>query len=143
MTRQINFDMDGTIADLYGVNGWLNDLNNEDVKPYNEAKPMVNMNVLARLLNKLINQGYVVNIISWTSKNGSEDYNARVAEAKRAWIKKHLRSVKFSNVFVIPYGTAKQNYGVGILFDDEEANRNAWNGMAYDEKKIMEVLKAL
>ena len=30
MTAEIiNFDMDGTIANLYGVEGWLNDLINE------------------------------------------------------------------------------------------------------------------
>jgi len=141
--KQINFDMDGTIANLYGVDGWLNDIQNENTRPYTEAKPMMNMSALARVLNRLTNEGYSVNVISWTAKNGSEDYNARVAEAKRAWIAKHLKSVKFDNVFVIPYGTAKQNYGVGILFDDEEANRNAWNGTAYDEKDIIKVLKGL
>lgn len=143
MVRQINFDMDGTIANLYGENGWLEDIINEKVNPYVNAKPMVNMNSLARVLNRLIRNGYEVNIISWTAKNGTNEYNERIATAKREWITKHLKSVQFNNVYVIPYGTPKENYGFDILFDDEENNRNNWNGIAYDEKNIIEILKRL
>lgn len=143
MVRQINFDMDGTIANLYGENGWLEDIINERVNPYVNAKPLINMNSLARVLNRLIRNGYEVNIISWTAKNGTEEYNKRVEEAKKAWIAKHLNSVNFNNVYVIPYGTPKENYGFDILFDDEENNRNNWNGIAYDEKNIIEILKRL
>ena len=54
MTEKIiNFDLDGTIADLYGVDGWLNDLINGDTRPYDIAKPLVNMSALARRLNSL------------------------------------------------------------------------------------------
>lgn len=35
---RICFDMDGTIADLYGVENWLDYLIAEDVKPYAEAR---------------------------------------------------------------------------------------------------------
>lgn len=143
MVKQINFDMDGTIANLYGENGWLEDIINEKVNPYVNAKPMVNMNSLARVLNRLIRNGYEVNIISWTAKNGTNEYNERIAAAKREWIAKHLHSVQFNNVYVIPYGTPKENYGFDILFDDEENNRNNWNGIAYDEKNIIEILKRL
>ena len=55
---KICFDMDGTIADLYGVDGWLNYLIAEDIRPYKEAKPIVNMNVLARRLNALQRAGH-------------------------------------------------------------------------------------
>lgn len=143
MVRQINFDMDGTIANLYGENGWLEDIINEKVNPYVNAKPLINMNSLARVLNRLIRNGYEVNIISWTAKNGTNEYNERIAQAKREWIAKHLKSVQFNNVYVIPYGTPKENYGFDILFDDEENNRNNWNGIAYDEKNIIEILKRL
>ena len=34
---RICFDMDGTIANLYGVENWLAYLVAEDVKPYKEA----------------------------------------------------------------------------------------------------------
>ena len=141
--KEINFDMDGTIADLYGCNGWLDDIIAESVRPYEQARPLVNMNVLARLLNKKIANGYKVNIISWTAKNGSDEYNARVAEAKKQWLAVHLKSVRFNAVKVLPYGTPKQDHGCGVLFDDEEQNRVAWFGMAFDEKNIIEVLKTI
>lgn len=141
--KEINFDMDGTIANLYGEENWLNDLINERTTPYENAKPMVNMNSLARILNRLIANGYSVNIISWTSKNGTKEYNARVETAKRNWIAKHLKSVQFTAIKVIPYGEPKQNHGNGILFDDEEQNRKNWNGIAYDEKNIIKILKEM
>ena len=61
---RICFDMDGTIANLYGVENWLEYLIAEDVKPYAEAEVMLNMNSLARLLNKLQKQGNEIVIIS-------------------------------------------------------------------------------
>ena len=141
--KNIYFDMDGTIANLYGVEGWLDDIRAEHVRPYAEAKPMVNFSVLARVLNRLTRNGYSVNIISWTARGGSAEYNEAVAEAKRAWLAKHLPSVRFENVFIVPYGTPKQNFGFGVLFDDEKPNRDKWNGKAYDEKNIIAILKEI
>jgi hypothetical protein len=135
--------MDGTIADLYGVENWLEDLLHEDVRPYVEAAPLVNLRVLARLLNKLTKSGYTVNIISWTSRNGSAAYNEAVEKAKREWLARHLRSVRFTKIFILPYGTPKELYGEGILFDDEEHNREAWGAGAYTEKEIFQILKSL
>ena len=126
MERKIWFDMDGTIADFYGVNGWLADLETENARPYREAKGLVNLQVLARRLNRMIKAGYEINIVSWTSKNGSADFNAEVARVKREWLKKHLASVNFTNIDIIAYGTPKGEGREGILFDDEEANRNGW-----------------
>ena len=144
---EINFDMDGTIVNLYGVEDWLPMLQNEDTTPYEVAKPLVNFSHLARLLNKLLDKGATINIISWTSKNGSPEYNAAVAEVKRAYLAKHLPSVVFSNIFIVPYGTPKYTLAKGILFDDEPKNREAWrkhNGTySYDETDIINILKAL
>ena len=39
--KTIVFDMDGTIADLYGVKGWLNYLRNEDTTPYEKARLII------------------------------------------------------------------------------------------------------
>lgn len=143
MVKEIWFDMDGTIADLYGVNGWLEDLIAENTRPYAEAKPLINMNSLARILNRLTKEGWKVNIISWTSKGGTEEYNNRVAEVKKAWLKKHLNSVKFENIDIVPYGTPKGENRNGVLFDDEMQNRMAWNGMALNVNNIIETLKEI
>ena len=141
---RINFDMDGTIADLYGVEGWLEMLIAEDVKPYAKAKPMVNFSALARRLNALQKKGHEIAVISWTSKSGSPAYNAAVAETKKAWLAKHLPSVKWDAVAVIPYGTPKQSLcgsAEDVLFDDEEQNRHNWTGKAYGVNAILETLK--
>ena len=143
IVRQINFDMDGTLCDFYGVEGWLDDLNNYDTRPYAVAKPLLNLSVLARYLNKLQNKGYTINIISWLSKTSTADFDERVTRVKLEWLKKHLKSVKFDNITIISYGTPKQNFGKGILFDDETKNRDNWVGLAYDEKNILEILKNL
>lgn len=137
------FDMDGTIADLYGVENWLPMLRAENPAPYVAAAPLLKMQPLARKLNQLIARGYTVNIISWTSRGGSENYNNEVREAKLKWLKIHLSSVQFSEIHIVPYGTPKENFGTGILFDDEQKNRESWNGIAFDEKNIMEKLREL
>ena len=143
---KICFDMDGTIADLYGVENWLEYLLAENVKPYEAAKPLVNMSALARRLNTLQRKGYEIGVISWTSKNGSAEYNAEVEIAKRAWLRKHLASVKFDEINIVKYGTPKSLFcksADDILFDDEDQNRNSWNGKAYDVNNIIETLKAI
>lgn len=143
MEKIINFDMDGCIADLYGVENWLDDLRNENSRPYEIAKPLVNMSLLARLLNRLQKYGYTINIISWLSKTPSESYDKKVTIAKKNWLKTHLKSVKFDNIFIVPYGTPKHSLANGILFDDEIGNRKNWKGIAYDVDNIIGVLKNL
>jgi len=144
MTKAIWFDMDGTLANLYAVEGWLADIRSENVRPYAMAKPMLNFSLLARLLNRLQADGWKLGIISWTAKNGSEVYNLAVEMAKRAWLAQHLPSVEWDEIRVVRYGTDKLTAtGGGILFDDEEPNRNTWGDGAYDPQYIVEILKGL
>lgn len=143
-TKAIWFDMDGTIADLYAVEGWLAYLQAEDTTPYAQAKVMHNMAQLARLLHSAQRKGYTVGIISWTSKHGTQEYNKAVEQVKRAWLDKHLHSVQWDAIHVVEYGTNKYNVCKGgILFDDEQGNRDAWQGEAFTPDHIMEVLKNL
>ena len=141
---KIWFDMDGTIADLYGVDGWLDDLLNKRTRPYDKAKPLLNLSVLARYLNRLQGNGYEIGIISWTSKGGNDLFNGEVALAKMAWLHKHLHSVTWDHIKIVPYGTSKiKACGDGILFDDEEPNRNEWGEGAFSPETILETLKTL
>lgn len=146
MVKAIYFDMDGTIADLYGVENWLDSLIAEQTKPYREAKPLVDMRKLAKLLNELQNQGWKIGIISWLSRGGSDEYGDRVAKAKENWLSKHLGSVHFDEIKIAKYGTPKQflaDHAFGILFDDEQPNRDNWVGTAYDVHNILQVLTAI
>ena len=139
----INFDMDGTIADLYGIENWLEYLIAEDAFPYANARPLLHLSALARKLNALQRTGYNLAIISWLSKSGTEEYNKTVTEVKLNWLAKHLPSVNWNEIHIVPYGTPKQNFcnnPLDILFDDEERNRNSWTGRAYDVQNIMEIL---
>jgi len=139
----IYFDMDGTIADLYGVDDWLKKLRAEDASPYAEARPLVNLSRLARLLHKAQRNGYKVGVISWTSKNGSETYNAEVTVTKTKWLGKHLPSVKWDEIKIVAYGTPKSKLGSGILFDDEAPNRADWGESAFEPSQIFEILRSL
>ena len=143
MTKAIYFDMDGTIADLYGVDGWLDSLIAEQTKPYREAKPLVDMRKLGKLLNELQAQGWSIGVISWLSRSGSLSYSAVVTAAKYKWLADHLPSVNFDEIHVVPYGTPKAIFSSGsdVLFDDEEKNRTDWAGVAYDVQNILEILK--
>lgn len=143
MKKEIWFDMDGTIADLYGVDGWLDMLLNENAKPYEIAKPLVNMRELAKVLNRLIEKGWEIGVISWLAKNGTNDYNKKVATAKMKWLAKYLKSVKFAKIDIVEYGTPKQINRNGILFDDEKQNRENWLGIAYNVENIIQVLREL
>ena len=146
MTKAIYFDMDGTIANFYGVPNWLDYLIASDPTPYKVAKPLVNMNLLARLLNRLQAEGYHIGIVSWLSKCGTDEYNATVTSTKENWLNRHLHSVNWNEIVIVPYGTPKQmvvQFADGILFDDEEQNRANWIGTAYDVENIIEILKGL
>ena len=146
MIITINFDMDGTIADLYGVENWLEYLINEDTTPYAVAEPLLRLSALARRLNNLQRMGYELAIISWLSKSGSDEYNEAVTEVKRQWLAKHLPSVQWNRIIIVPYGTPKESFcgsPLDILFDDEERNRNNWTGRAFDVENIMEILKEI
>ena len=141
----IYFDMDGTIANLYAVENWLPMLRAYDPKPYLMAKPMHHMATLARMLNKAQAQGHELCIISWCSKESTADYDALVAQAKRAWLAKHLPSVHWDVVKIVPYGQNKwETCKSGILFDDEERNRMAWEaGKAFTPETIFTTLATL
>ena len=143
MEKMIWFDLDGTIADLYGVERWLEDLRTENVRPYREARPLVNMSALARVLHTAQKRGYKIGVVSWTSKGGSGSYAIMTKAAKRDWLKKHLPSVKWDRVDIITYGTPKHRGRRGILFDDEEANREAWGEGAYGVDNIIQTIRGL
>ena len=136
MSVKINFDMDGTLVNLYGVEDWLKKLVAEDETPYIDAKPCIDLRVFAIMINRLKRNGYEIGVISWLSKAGSPDYNKRVTKAKLEWLQKHLPSVEWDSIEIVPYGTQKERFNMGgdILFDDEQKNREEWTGFASMKK---------
>lgn len=145
MATTIWLDMDGTIADLYGVTNWLNMLIAEDETPYAIAKPLVRMATLARLLNNRQKKGYRIAIVTALAKNSTPDYDKAVKKAKIEWLNKHLPSVRFDEIKFVPYTYIKNNANSGndILFDDEARHLDAWTGTAVNAKQLIQTLKAL
>lgn len=146
MTKTLVFDMDGTIADLYAVTDWLENIIAENVRPYAIAEPMYNMNKLVNVINRLKENGWRVAIVSWTSKHGSKEYNKAVRKVKKEWLDRY--NFPYDELHVIKYGTPKsycmkKTGGFQILFDDEEPNRKAWrNGSTVNANEdIYKILK--
>lgn len=142
---KIWFDMDGTIADLYGVENWLEMLMAHDETPYAIAKPIVNLSVLARLMNKVQRKGFEICIISALAKDSTAEYDERVRNAKIKWLANHLKSVHFDEIRFVPYWYTKNdvNTGADVLFDDEERHLEKWTGTAVHASKMIETLKAI
>ena len=142
----IFFDMDGTIADLYGVENWLDYLMAGDAFPYENAKALLNLQALARVLNRLHRNGFRIEIISWLAKNSNAEYDEAVTLAKMRWLSVHLGSVSFDEINIVSYGICKDTFRhteTDILFDDEAQNRETWGGQAFGVENIIEILKAL
>lgn len=142
MTKTIYFDMDGTIANFYGVDGWLNDLVNHNARPYAVAKPLVNCSTLARMIHKAQKNGYRVGVISWLSKNSTSEFDREVTKVKMRWLASHLPSVVFDEINIVSYGTPKSTVATtkGFLFDDEIGNRTEWGEGARDVHNIFKDL---
>ena len=98
------------------------------------------MSRLAKALHKAQRNGEKIAVITWTAKAASRDYEERTAKAKRKWLAKHLPSVKWDKIIIVPYGTPKTECGEGILFDDNEKIRAAWGEGAYTPNEIFKVL---
>lgn len=129
--KMICFDMDGTIADLYGVEGWLPALENGIVFPYEIAKPMWDMIRLAEVLNELRKREIEIRIISWLAKNSTETYKGEVRQAKIEWLDRV--GFPYDKAHFIQYGATKADSVRRYLADDECAilvddNRKVCNG---------------
>lgn len=142
---KIWFDMDGTIVDFYGVEGWLEYLNNYDETPYTIAKPLVNLSLLARLMNRLQANGYEICVVTALSKVPTPEFDEKVIAAKKKWLKTHLKSVNFDEIRYVPYTFTKNDVNTGndILFDDENRHLEKWTGQAILAADMLNTLKAL
>ena len=147
--KMIVFDMDGTIADLYGVRGWLKDLQNESVRPYEKAKPLYNMFALNVIIRQLQEQGWRIAVTSWLAKGDhNKRYFDQIRAAKLEWLAKY--DFPYDEIHLVKYGTTKANCtrlygGFQILVDDVENIRKGWTlGATIDaNKNILPALKGL
>lgn len=149
LPKMICFDMDGTIADLYSVEGWLRDLRSENPRPYEEAKPMWDMEALAEVLEILSSMGVEIRIITWLAKDSTKEYKEAVRQAKLNWLEKY--NFPYTNFHGVAYGRTKadsirkylnENENA-ILIDDNAKVRNGWSmGETLNPKEI-DIVKVL
>ena len=144
----IYFDMDGTLADLYGVRPRLFNgvnmnvfqrLDNNDARVYGEAQP-IRRNV--ELLKDLKRRGYRIGIITagsrfppGTSSMVQAKMNADTQREKKQWLMRYGISV--DEFRFVPYGTPKINAASdrgGVLIDDEDKVLRTWPGMCMNAK---------
>lgn len=128
--KTLYFDMDGTIADLYGVENWLEDLRNCIARPYAIAEPLHEMDPLVNFLRQLSSQGWRIIILTWGPKESNPIFDKQVEEAKREWLRKY--QFPFQDFYLIPYGVPKALYAnhskfdLSILIDDDPQVRTDW-----------------
>ena len=130
MSKILVFDMDGTIADLYGVDNWLEDLRAENPRPYESAKPLYDMEALNYVVECFRNAGWRIVVTTWLSKGASKEYENLTREAKLAWLDKF--EFPYDEIHLVKYGTTKANCtrklgGFQILVDDNENVRKGWH----------------
>lgn len=152
LPKMICFDMDGTIADLYAVDEWLPRLRAEDANPYREALAMWNMMKLAEILASLQTLGIDIRIITWLSKDSSEEYKEAVREAKRDWLAE--QGFPFDHFHGVQYGATKADSvrkylgenETAWLIDDNAKVREGWHlGETIDPTNVnlLEILSSL
>ena len=123
------FDMDGTLVDLYGVEGWLEDLRAFNPRPYRVAKPLYDIDLLNAILLALKACGWRIVVTSWLSKESTPLYDELVRTEKR----ESLARMEFpaDEIHLVKYGTTKANCtrkhgGFQVLIDDNEKVRKGW-----------------
>lgn len=129
MNKVLVFDMDGTIADLYGVQDWLKDLRAENPRPYAIAEPMYNMETLGVILRYFRLLGWKIAITTWLAKDASEAYNAEVTKVKREWLDKYNFPYDMFEAQVYGEDKNKATENIGgfqVLVDDNDDIRKNW-----------------
>ena len=104
----ILFDLDGALCNLYGRKNWLEELKSE-IPIYEDLEPLVNMEELNIIANKLKSVGVEFGVVTWLAMGASEEYEFITSMEKYRWCKKYIPFI--TEFECQPYGTPKQtNY---------------------------------
>jgi len=147
------FDMDGTIADLYGEENWLEDIKAGRTTPYENAKPMGIEKIVndIKKLKEKMGERLEINVCTWLAKGSTEKYDMKVINAKYDWLFENGFFQILDKFIPYKYGTNKSkattNNCINILFDDNNEVRKEFienkNNMAFAETEILQVLKLI
>lgn len=120
----IYFDMDGTLAGLFFVKGFSEMLNNGNMEPYTKARPLFNVEEMNNVIEKLVNKGYDIGIISYAD----EQYIEEATKAKMNWLRNYFPFANKNKIHIVTKAIAKASFynDNDILVDDAKANRVEW-----------------
>lgn len=140
------FDMDGTVADLYGRDGWLLELRSK-VSPFKELAPLVDMEALDSYMKALKPRNFHFEIITWTPMEATHKFHTECANDKDLWATKYMNQIE--DVTCLPYGTPKQDAEnvnqseVNILIDDNPEVIESWEADGHRGILVTEDFTAL
>lgn len=140
MNKVVYFDMDGTIADLYGVSDCFKRLDNMDATVYSEAKPI---DKYINMLKEFHTMGYRVVILSALGMVSSKQFDKDTVRNKGIWLDTYVGKEYIDERIYIPNTKHKELYqlfGKGILVDDDDRVLMNWN---YDRIKATNSNKAI
>lgn len=127
--RIVYLDMDGTIADLYGIDGWLQKLEREKKNLFTSCKAMITEEELFKIFPE---HKYEIHILSMTPKNATKEYCEQVIAEKNIWL--DLFFPKITKRIYLKYGNNKnlKNSQKHILVDDNKIIRENFRGLAIE-----------
>ena len=140
MNKVVYFDMDGTIADLYGVSDCFKRLDNMDATVYSEAKPI---DKYINMLKEFHTMGYKVIILSALGMVSSKRFDKDTIRNKGIWLDTYVGKEYIDERIYIPNTKHKELYqlfGKGILVDDDDRVLMNWD---YDRIKATNSNKAI
>ena len=133
MKKKIYLDMDGTIANLYKQENWLQRLRNEDKTIFLECEPMVSQEQLFKIFPQT---EYEIIILTMTPMNCSKEYHKQVIQQKKEWLEIHFPMLNKTIFKKYGYNKNLKNCGNAILVDDNEVIRSNFRGLALNPNNL-------
>ncbi|MGN0961492.1 MAG: hypothetical protein ACI4PF_04765 [Christensenellales bacterium] len=150
MSKKIYFDLDGTVYNLYGIENWLQYLDEENSEVFLMGDFMVDYKKFMDCIASLTKKGYSFGVITWLPMRASVEFEEDCRQQKIKWVKQFLPFV--TEITCQSYGIPKQNAiqkksEKMFLIDDNKEVCNIWeqekNCIAVNLTKDFNVIDAL
>lgn len=124
---KVYLDMDGTIANLYTIDQWLEKLQNENPTVFLECAQLVTQEQLLKVFPQ---EQFEIVILSMTPKNCTNEYHKQVIDQKNQWL--NVNFPLLTKRIFLKYGHNKnlKNSANAILVDDSKPIRDNFRGIA-------------
>lgn len=130
---KVYLDMDGTIADLYGKQNWLECLRNEKDNTFSDLRPIITQEELLKIFPE---KEYDIRILSMTPLGASKPFCEKVIEEKNAWLDKYFPILRKRIYQKYGHNKNVKNSANAILVDDNEIIRKSWKGIALNPAQL-------